>query len=266
MQISPTYVKQAYSLAWRFFTYNKAASFIAMAAVFGLYMFSLIPILGLLISIAAGIFLFSVQTYVAKTLISSESDEEYNEKVQATGAKELLTKHLGIASGGFLGFVVVEIIMLVVMFTMFAMSVGLEALTSLNDQNMPPERQMEIFQSIGIVGIVVMVIIMFLAYIYPIVLGKVYTSDNFGEAFASIFTMFSPSVWKASFNGQYFLMITMLHLTAVAMIIVMMLSIMTIVLIPLAMFVAYLFILYVTTTAVLSREIVLGEDEQSTSE
>ena len=148
MQISPTYVKQAYSLAWRFFTNNKLASFIAMGVVFGLYMFSLIPVLGLIISIAAGICLFSVQTYVAKTLISSSSDEDYNEKVQATSAKELLTKHLGVASGGFLGFIVVEIIMFVLMFTMLVMTVGLEALTTLNDQNMPPERQMEIFQSI----------------------------------------------------------------------------------------------------------------------
>ena len=264
MQISPTYVKQAYSLAWRFFSKNKLASFLAMAVIFGLYMLSVIPLLGMFIAIAAGIALFSVQTYVAKTLISSASDEEYDEKVQGTTVKELLTQHLGIASGGFLGFIVIEIIMMVVMFTLLALTIGIETLTQLSDQTMTPEQQMQIFQSVGVIGLLFMLVIMFLAYIYPLVLGKVYTSQNFGEAFTSIFTMFSPAVWKASFNGQYFFMIMMLHLTGIGMFILMVLSMMTIVLIPLAFVMAYLFILYATTTAVLGREIVFeNEIEES---
>lgn len=261
MQISPTYVKQAYSLAWRFFNKNKLTSFLAMAVIFGLYTLSLIPLLGLFIAMAAGIALFSLQTFVAKTLISSKSDEEYDEKVQGMKLKELLTQHLGIASGGFLGFVVIEIIMIVVMFTLFALTVGLETLTQLNDKTMTPEQQMQIFQSVGIVGLLFIFVIMFFAYIYPLVLAKVYTSENFGEAFSAIFTMFSPTVWKASFNAQYFVMITMLHLTGMGMFILMVISMMTIVLIPVAFLLAYLFILYATTTAVLAREIVFDENE-----
>ncbi len=259
MQISPTYVKQAYSLAWRFFTNNKLASFLAMAVIFGLYSLSVIPLLGFFIAIAAGIALFSVQTFVAKTLISSKSDDEYNEKVQGATFKELLTEHLSIASGGFLGFFVVEIIMIVVMFTLFAVTIGVESLTQLSDQTMTPEQQMQIFQSVGIVGLIFILVVMFFAYIYPLVLGKVYASKDFGEAFAAIFTMFSPTVWKASFNVQYFVMITMLHLTAIGMFILMVISTMTIVLIPLAFFMAYLLILYATTTAVLAREIVFDD-------
>jgi hypothetical protein len=266
MQISPTYVKQAYSLAWRFFNKNKLASFLAMAIIFGLYMLSIIPLLGMFIAIAAGISLFSLQTYVAKTLISSKSDEEYDEKVQNSTVKEMLTEYLGIASGGFLGFVVIEIIMLVVMFTLLTLSIGIESLTQFSDQTMTPEQQMQILQSVGVVGLIFMLVVMFLAYIYPLVLGKVYTSENFGEAFSAIFTMFSPTVWKASLNGQYFFMIMMLHLTGIGMVIVMAISMMTIVLIPLAFIVAYLFILYATTTAVLAREIVFENDTEENTE
>jgi len=261
MQISSTYIKQAYSLAWRFFSKNKLVSFLAMAVIFGLYILSVIPLLGFFIAIVAGIALFSVQTFVAKTLISSNSDEEYDEKVQGAVLKDLLTRHLNVASGGFLGFFVIEIIMIVIMFTLFVLSVGLESLMQLSDQTMTPEQQMQIFQSMGGIGLIFVLVAMFLAYIYPLALAKVYASEDFGEAFAAIFTMFSPTVWKASLNVQYFLMITMLHVTAIGMFILMIISAMTIVLMPIALFMAYLFILYATTTAVLAREIVFDEVE-----
>jgi len=259
MQITPTYVKQAYSLAWRFFSKNKMASFLAMASIFALNVLSMIPLLGFLIAIFAGIVLFSTQAYVAKTLMNSHSDEEYDEKVESTDVKSILMDNLSIGAGGFLGFVVIEIIMLILIFTVFAMSIGLEALSTLNSADMTPEQQMAIFQNIGIIGIIIAIVFMFLAYIYPIVLGKVYTSNDFGEAFSAIFTMFSPAVWKASLNGQYFLMVTMLHLTGIGAMILMAVSMMTIVLIPVAMFIFYLLILYATTTAVLSQEIVFNE-------
>ena len=219
----------------------------------------MIPLLGFFIAIFAGIVLFSTQAYVAKSLMHAQSDEEYDAKVESTDVKSLLMENLNIGAGGFLGFIVIEIIMLVLMFTVFAMTIGLEALSTLNSAEMTPEQQMELFQGIGVIGVIMGVVFLFLAYIYPIVLGKVYTSDNFGEAFSAIFSMFSPAVWKASFNGQYFLMVTMLHLTGIGAMILMVVSMMTIVLIPLAMFVFYLLILYATTTAVLSQEIVFDE-------
>jgi len=259
MQIAPTYVKQAYSLAWRFFTHNKMASFLAMAAIFALNVLSMIPLLGMFIAIFAGIVLFSTQAYVAKTLMHSESDEEYDAKVASTDVKSLLMENLNIGAGGFLGFIVIEIIMIVFIFTLFAMTIGLETLSTLNAEQMSPEQQLEMFQGIGIIGIIMAVIFMFLAYIYPIVLGRVYTSENFGEAFSAIFMMFSPAVWKASFNGQYFLLVTMLHLTGIGVMVLMVVSMMTIILIPLAMFFFYLLILYATVTAVLSQEIVFDE-------
>ena len=260
MQISSSYIKQAYSLAWRFFTQNKLASFLAMAVIVGLYVLSIIPIIGLVISIAAGIALFGLQTYVAKTLLEAKSDEEYDEMVQNSGVKEILTKYFSVASGGFVGFLIIQIIAMVLMFTSIAMSIGLETLANLNSEMMPPEEKLEIFQSVGLMGIVFVIVLLFLGYIYPIVLGKVYSSENFAEAFASAFSMFSPSVWKASLNGQYFLMVTMLHLSIILITIAMMLCIMSLVLIPVAMFLFYLMLLYVSTTAVLAKEIVLADE------
>jgi len=62
---------------------------------------------------------------------------------------------------------------------------------------------------------------------------------------------------------QYFLMVSMLHLSAIGMMIIVMFSFMTIVLIPLGFLVVYLFLLYTSTTAVLSREIVLNDFEEN---
>lgn len=261
MKISPTYIKQAYSLAWRFFRKNILVSILAILVITGLYVLSMIPILGLVLSLVAGIALFSVQTYVAKTLMQSKSDEEFDEMVANTKTSELLTKYMAVGSGGVLGFLVIEIAAVIVLVTMVIFTIGLDVLTSLSDGTMSPDQKMQTLYSIGIVGIVFMIVAMLFAYVYPLVVGKVYATNDFKSAFKAMFSMFSPSVWKASLNGQYFFMILVLHLSAFLMVILMIITMSTIILAPLALLVVYLFILYSTTTAVIAKEIALGSDD-----
>jgi len=265
MQISPTYIKQSYALAWTFFINNKKVSFLAMFILGILAILSAISTLGMIIYIGMLVLLFSLSIYVAKTFKSSNNEDEYKEKVQNTRIKELLTKYFSAASGGLLGLIVVEFIFAFFIVIMLTLSIGMEALSHLNDPNMPVDRQLEIFQSIGITGIVLMLIMTFFAYINPIVLGNLFASKGFGQAFDAIFTMFSPRVWRASFKGPYFLIVSMLHLTAIGVTIVSMLCMMTIVLIPIAVFIVYMFVLYFTITSVVAREMAFKQKVEVSS-
>ena len=257
--IDDTYVKQVYSLAWRFFTNNKMASFIAMGVLFVLYMFSMIPIFGLLIAIAAGIVMLSIQVYIANLIEDSNSNEEFDQNVANISPSDLLIKYMSVGSGAFVGFIVFEILMGIVFFSLIGMSIGMDTLGAMSSGQMAPEEQMMMYQSLGTVGLFIGIIMMFIAYVYPLVLGRVLVSESFSEAFRSIFLIFSPSLWGASFNGRYFLMMLALHATGILMVILLAISIMTLVLIPLAVFLGFIFMVYFTVTAVQSRKIVYDD-------
>ncbi len=255
MQVSESYIKQSYGLAWRFFTKNKMASFIVMGAFFVLAFFSMIPLIGFIVTLAMGVLMFSVQVYVAKSITHSENEEEYEKIIQNTKPSELITQYLPVGAGAYLGFFLIEALVVLLLFIMLISLFGAETLTAISEGTIPVEEQLQMYKSLGVFGFLFAVIMMFFAYIYPLVLGSVYRSESFGEAFVNIFLLFSPKIWKASFNGRYFFLITMLHLTIIGAMVLMMISIMSFVLIPVAVFMVYIMTLYFATTAVLGDKV-----------
>jgi len=255
MQVSESYIKQSYSLAWRFFAKNKMASFIIMGVIFVLALFSMIPLVGFLVTIGMGMLMFSVQVYVAKSITHSDNEEEYEQIIQNTKPSELITQYFSVGAGAYLGFFLIEMLVFFFIFVSLFMLVGIDTLNAISAGTMPIEEQIQIYKSLGTFGLLFAIAMMFFAYIYPLVMGRVYRSEGFAEAFKCIFLLFSPPLWKASFNVRYFLLITMLHLTLIGMMILMLVSVMTFILIPVAVFIVYIFTLYFATISVLGDKV-----------
>jgi hypothetical protein len=250
------YVKQTYSLAWRFFKHHKIASFIAMGVIFVLYIFSMIPLIGFFVAIAVGIVDISIQVYIAKLVEYSESDEEYDNNVMHMSPSDLLIKYFGTAAGAYLGFILVGIIIFVVLGVIASFTVGTGFLTAMVTGEMEPENQMQLVNTLSGLLFPVGLFFLFYGYIYPLVFGRVISSNSFGDAFKSMLLVFSPNIWKASFNVKYMLLMLALHGTGILTAILAAICAMTFVLIPVAFFLVYLFVVYMAIVSVNSYRIV----------
>ncbi len=270
MQVSESYIKQSYSLAWRFYSQNKMASFIVIGVSFALVLLSMIPLLGFFMAVGLGMVFLAVQTYMAKAIMHADNDDEYDQIISNTKPAEMIMQYLSVGAGAYLGFFLIEVVLLIAILSTVFMSLGMDTLTALSNGTMPAEEQMELYQSAGTFGLVFIVAMMFFAYIYPLVLGRVYRSESFAEAFRNMFLLFSPRVWTASFNVRYFLLVTMLHLTLIGTMLLfavfviaasaLISAFMMVILVPLTVFVGYILILYATSIAVMGNYVSFDDE------
>ncbi len=261
MQVSQSYIRQSYALAWSFFSVNKKSSFYVMGVLFVLVLFSMVPVLGYLASVAMGIVFLSSQTYMAKAIFHAENDDEYEQIITNTQPAELMTQYIKVGIGADIGFVLIEIIAVLTVLFMITTVIGMEGINALVEGTLTPEESVQMFQSMGSLGMLLLVVLMFFGYIYPLVLGRVFQSEGLGEALRSMFLMFSPVLWKASFNGKYFFLVTMLHLSVIVLSVLMVISAATLILIPLGVFFLYLMVLYAASVAVLGNKVCFDYDE-----
>jgi len=262
MQVEQSYIKQTFDLAWRFFSLNKAASFIVLGILFFLAVFSAIPIIGFFVSMAFGLFIFALQIYVAKVVLHSKTDADYENNIKTLQPKNMLTRFVSIAMGAYLGMFILQMIALFLIFASIAIAVGSDTMIALSNGSLNTVEQMQVFQNLGIIGVVIMIFIMFFAYIYPLVIGRVYMMETFGDAFKSIFLIFSPELWKKTFNKRYFILISVVQLVFFGLVIVIALTMMSIVLIPIAVLITYFILLTTPIMAIIAHKISYGEQTQ----
>jgi len=261
MDFSPTPIKLSFHLAWNFFTKNKMLSLFIILALFGMALLSMIPILGLVFSMMLMAMFFSLQVTIGKLVYQSESLENYYSGVAKLTLKEALVGRLGVAFGYFVGFFVVEIALFIVLGILAVIFGASDAFVDLANGLEPASAA-----GLGMLIFVFGLIMLFISYIFPIVVGGIYKEETFGGAFKALFKMFSPQTWKASLNLNYFLLVIVWMLTIFAIGLLATFSFATLVLIPVGIFLFYFLALFSSAACAVSYEITMeASQEQNTT-
>jgi len=130
----------------------------------------------ILLSVFFQLFTQSNYLYVCKIVLDSKNEEECIGAIGSTKVSAIFTNYFFRA----LGSSIAAILMVVPLFLI-----------------------REILHLGEYLNILYMVFLLLGLYIYPIVAHKITLSKNFKEAFLATFLIFSPKVWRQSFNFSY---------------------------------------------------------------
>jgi hypothetical protein len=163
---------------------------------------------GVLFVIVYSILATSIQVYVAKSAYEADSSQDMSSRAEKSKLSSLLFEHIGIATGSSLGLLILMSALLIPFSYMFAQSAGEELMREVMEKGITDDFII-FLQSWKAQKIILslMSILAIVSYIMPAVMGKSYMSDSFSQAFGRVFLIFSPSLWKSSFNKNYFTLI-----------------------------------------------------------
>ena len=136
----------------------------------------LIGLITIILSMVSQIFTEANYLYICRMLLESESEEECVDTMASTMVSKLFTNYFVRALGSSLA-----IILIVTPFIVIR-------------EELHMGEYWDMF---------LMLLLVLAFYVYAIVAYKITLSKNFKEAFVATFSLFSPSVWKQSFNASY---------------------------------------------------------------
>jgi len=221
--------KKALALAWSFFKGNVKLNVFAILILIAIGIISLIPIIGVVFSVLAYLITLSYQIFIAKEIAQKDKDE-IDSFAKEVSLKEFLFKYFSTSIGAWLGFLIIWVILAIIAIILVGIG-GMELSFNLN--NIP-------FFAIFIVLILITIFL----YVYPAVMGGVFNSNDFGEAFKKVFLFFSPSLWKKSFKSRYFGLIFFWSLILLGFFILAIIFFSTIILFPIGIAIFHYISLY----------------------
>ena len=233
--------KMAMILAWNFFKGNYALNFAVIAILILLNLLGMVPIIGLLFILAYSILSLSVQIYFGRGVDKAQRPEDMAEFAAQSKIGDVLSSYLHVATGAFLALFAISLVFMALFGMAVEMSGGMEAMRN----GVAVQAQMEaMLTKSGVIGAIFLLIAAFLFYFFPAVMGRVIRSDTFVDGFKNVFLLFSPSMWKACFNKEYFILVLVWSLILLGVGIVMIALSATIILLPVVLVIAYLLSLY----------------------
>ena len=247
--------KTAINLAINFFKGNYALSFAAIAILFVISLLNFIPIIGIFFLISYAIFSLSIQIYFAKAIEEIENEEDMEDIAASTKIGEFLNKYFSTAAGGFSGLLIIGILLSIFIGILLAAfgstSISIEQMQGMNEEQIA----MILASTYSIPVLIISLLIGFLFYIFPGVMGYIMSSNDFNEAFKNSFLLLNPKFWSRTFNKKYFLLILFWSIIiTIATILLFFLSA-TVILIPIVIILGYLLSLYNAAIYIFSKEL-----------
>ncbi len=259
-------VKNAFRLGLEFMDRNRMLAAMTMGLFFLLTLLEMIPLLGLVASVALGVFAQSVQIYVGRTFANAENIESFVREAEKTTLKNFLTRYQAPAFGAWLGWIALSVLFMVLFLLFLGMS-GTE-LSGFDETSLQNEEQVyALLVSFVGAGTPVLLLSLVLAYVYPIAQGRVIMSESFGEAFKAVFSIFTPSVWASAMRGEYFSFVFFFSLALIGIVFLVFATMMLLMLIPFLgtvliivwmIFLIYAFMLILGIANVMAKKIAEG--------
>ena len=183
-------IKNTFRLGWEFIVLNQMFTAISLALAVVSNMFStIVPSLGFITMIIYGIYIVGVQILIGKTIYESENIEHFVQKVKEIKIKPFVEKYLPLAIGAVIGWAVVyTVIFMVILITGFLAYIVLGS--------------MEV--AFTLVFIPASILLLFLAYVQPLIQAKMALGENLEETMMAVFTIKDKKVREQSFNKRYF--------------------------------------------------------------
>ena len=236
--------------AWEFMKSNWALSLGAISILVILGFMKYIPVVGFAFAIAYSILSLSIQIYVGKAVYEDDTPNSMSKLAQNTTLSELFTKHLDIASGGFLGFFTLMLLFFFVFAMIISSSIDPASMQTIMQNGINPKSEAVITQiltnnsTLQLNLAIYLFVILTLSYALPAVMGRVILSDSFNSALKRVFLLFSPTLWKSILNGKYFILIFVWSMIIFFVSIVVSQLFTIIFLVPVAFVILYLISLY----------------------
>ena len=244
--------KEAINIAVNFFKGNVALSLAAIAILVTLALLKIVPFIGIAFAFAYSILSLAIQIFVARQIPRLSRSEEMAEVAARTKLGDFLTRHLDIATGGFLGIFLIMMVLAMIFLGLMGMNIDVQNLSTGDMQAVTAS----IYTS-GALGALSLILLvsMWLGYIFPAVLGEVIMAPDFNSAFLKSFLLFNPRFWKRTLNKDYFLLI--LLWTAIVFVAAIILAWFTasIFLLPIALIGLYFLSLYNAAIYFFAREL-----------
>lgn len=139
----------------------------------------LLSIVVVMSNIVSQIFTEANYLYICKILLDSNTEEECLEKMATTKVLTLFLNYFTRAMGSSLAIVLIVAPFIVI------------------------REELNMGEYLDVFLAFLMLLLLLALYVYSIVAYKITLSKNFKEAFIATFSLFSPSVWKQSFNLSY---------------------------------------------------------------
>ncbi len=246
--------KEAINIAINFFKGNINLSLITLTILAILSLLKVIPFIGLISSLLYSILGFSIQIYLIHQISNINRSEEMREIALQTRLKDMLTNYLDVATGGFLGIFFIFILLGTLFIAFLSTQMNLNTLSNSNIQLF-----IQTFNNLPnslIISLTLLVIMSFLGYIFPAVIGEMMMAKDFKEAFNKTFLLFKPNFWQRTFTKSYFKLIMLwTGILFVAVIIISLLSKMLL-LLPVVFVLIYIVLLYNASIYLFSRELI----------
>jgi len=251
--------KEAINLAIAFFKGNIALSLGALAILIVVGLFKLIPIVGIFFAILYPILTFSIQIYVGKIANEIDSENQMLRISSQSRLKELLFRYIDIATGGFLGSLIVVFFIFFLMGlainlsfdTSMLQTSDIQALyNSINGGVAIENSDLQNFYAsinpdVAMVALAIFLsIVMWFGYLMPGVFGEIILANSFRDAFKKSLYFFYPKFWAKTLNGNYFVLIFIWSLIVFLAGILTSFLFISLILIPIALIVLYCISLY----------------------
>jgi len=185
-------IKNTLQLTWEFIVLNKKFTLTAITLFFVLNI--LTPYLGLLAIVPSGLFSLIIQIYFSRLIYHAQDIEELIENIKGSKVEEAVSKNAFVAVGAYIAWVILFIVLLFI--------VGL----IIKNSGVPLENVKTVEELMPVAQILflpIAILTLFVSYIHPLVLSNIALAEDFKEGFLAPFTLFSPSLWKASFKNGY---------------------------------------------------------------
>lgn len=262
-------VKNAFRLGVEFMDRNRGLAAMTMGVFFLLSILDAVPVLGLFSAVALGIFSQSVQIFVGRTFYGAEHIEAFVGTAETTPFKTFLTRYVSPAFGAWLGWFLFGMLFIMVFF-FFLGFMGVD-LAMFDDAALQDDAAAAatLLQMVFGAGLPLLIIGMVLGYFYPIAQGRVILSEDFGGAFKSVFSILTPTVWRAGMNKAYFSYVFSFSMVLMGISLLIILAMVLLFLIPVLgailaivwmMFLVYVFMMILGIANVMAHEIAEGGD------
>ncbi len=234
--------KEAMSIAIKFFKGNIALSLTTLTILAILSLLKAIPSIGFISSFAYSILGFSIQIYLMRQVDNINRSEDIEYIANRTSLKELLTTHLDIAIGGFIGIFLTFIILGTLLVAFLSTQMNLQNMANTNI-NIFIQNFSNLPNSLAI-STAILIIMSFLGYVFPAVVGEMMMSNSLKEAFIKSFLIFNPKIWRRTFTKEYFKLIMLWTLVVFVAIILISLISRMVLLLPIVFILIYALLLY----------------------
>ena len=195
-------IKNTFRLGWEFIVLNQTFTAISLGvAVVSNVLSTMVPSIGFIVMIIYGVYMLGLQILIGKTIYESENIENFVQKVKEIEFKSFVEKYLPLAIGAVIGWAVVYTVIL-----MGILIIGLLAYFITGNME----------ATLTLAFIPASILLLFFAYIQPLIQAKMALGENLEETMMAVFTIKDKKVREQSLNKQYFKYISSILLVFLA--------------------------------------------------